>query len=518
MDEPREGSLAQMPVESQQSTTQWQQPQLRGNGRPRQRTSVSRADDEPPLLPVRRSLLEGPGFVKLRLALDIAALIFAVGIVVAARWGEMPQSPDIGLLMGLPPLTVLLLYTRGQYSQQLRAILADELTAAASAVSVASMALIAVAVTSGIDVRPGVTVAPVWALGFVFLACGRSALIALQRRQRMARRFARPALIVGAGLLGAHIARHLQERPEYGLRPIGFLDSDPLERPVRQDRRPPVLGSLEQLSEVAAAHQVVHVVFGFIHGSDRLLLPLVRQCQALGLRVSVLPRLFDAHSQYATIEPIGGLPLISLRPTNPRGWQFAAKHLLDRVGAALLVVVLAPLLAALALAVRLSSPGPVLFRQRRVGRDGQLFDLLKFRSMRIDPGGCDFRPRAGSAPGGVEGQDRRTGFGRWLRRSSLDELPQLFNVLKGEMSLIGPRPERPEFVDLFRGDIERYGERHRVKSGITGWAQVHGLRGQTSIVDRVEWDNYYIENWSLKLDLRVVALTVKLMLTGRAAE
>jgi lipopolysaccharide/colanic/teichoic acid biosynthesis glycosyltransferase len=152
-----------------------------------------------------------------------------------------------------------------------------------------------------------------------------------------------------------------------------------------------------------------------------------------------------------------------------------------------------------------------------VGRDGKLFDLYKFRSMRAAPDeaeGADgpapalqFLLGGDTAPGGVEGPDRRTPVGRLLRRTSLDELPQLINVLRGDMSLVGPRPERPEFVELFRQDIQRYGDRHRVRSGITGWAQVHGLRGQTSLAERVEWDNYYIAHWSLALDLKIMALT-----------
>jgi lipopolysaccharide/colanic/teichoic acid biosynthesis glycosyltransferase len=168
----------------------------------------------------------------------------------------------------------------------------------------------------------------------------------------------------------------------------------------------------------------------------------------------------------------------------------------------------------IAAAVKLTSPGDVLFRQRRVGRDCQPFELLKFRSMRAPEAHAGaFRPDTGSAPGGVEGDDRRTPIGRLLRRTSLDELPQLFNVLRGEMSLVGPRPERPEFVELFEAEIDRYGERHRVKAGITGWAQVHGLRGQTSIADRAEWDNHYIENWSLRLDLMILALTARAILS-----
>ena len=172
---------------------------------------------------------------------------------------------------------------------------------------------------------------------------------------------------------------------------------------------------------------------------------------------------------------------------------------------------LAPLVLAVALAVKLSSKGPVLFRQRRVGRDGQVFDMLKFRSMSLAPA-PPWRPDPGSAPGGVEGPDRRTFVGRFLRRTALDEIPQLVNVLKGEMSLIGPRPERPEFASLFGRDLARYTDRHRVKSGITGWAQVSGLRGQTSLADRVAWDNYYIENWSPALDVKILAMTVTAVL------
>jgi lipopolysaccharide/colanic/teichoic acid biosynthesis glycosyltransferase len=162
-----------------------------------------------------------------------------------------------------------------------------------------------------------------------------------------------------------------------------------------------------------------------------------------------------------------------------------------------------------------SSPGPVLFRQRRVGRDGRAFDLLKFRTMREARGAGEFEPPEGCAPGGVEGNDRRTKVGRHLRELSLDELPQFINVLRGDMSIVGPRPERPLFVKRFATEVDRYHDRHRVRSGITGWAQVHGLRGQTPIADRVEWDNWYIQNWSLRLDLRIVALTVGEVLRAR---
>jgi lipopolysaccharide/colanic/teichoic acid biosynthesis glycosyltransferase len=202
---------------------------------------------------------------------------------------------------------------------------------------------------------------------------------------------------------------------------------------------------------------------------------------------------------------------------DPKGWHFALKHAFDRVAAGVGLLLISPVFIVLALLVTFSSPGPIFFGQERIGRDGKVFSCLKFRSMRpVDPADADFKPTAGTAPGGVEGVDRRTRIGKIMRKTSLDELPQLINVLRGDMSMVGPRPERPSFVELFEMQVRRYGDRHRVKAGITGWSQVHGLRGQTSIADRAEYDNYYIENWSLILDFRILILTFLAVL--RSAE
>ena len=271
----------------------------------------------------------------------------------------------------------------------------------------------------------------------------------------------------------------------------------------------PVLGSAEDLDGVVRRTRTRNLIVAFSSVADARVSRLIQRCQELGIEVSVVPRMFDTINNRVVYDTVGGLPLLSFTTVNPKGLQFALKHAFDRAFAALLLFVLAPVLACTALAVRLTSRGPILFRQRRVGRDGTLFDLYKFRSMRIERDVAEVELTLGRdvAPGGVEGADRRTPIGRFLRRTSLDELPQLFNVLRGEMSIIGPRPERPEFVELFRQDVARYGDRHRVKSGITGWAQVHGLRGQTSLAERVEWDNYYIVHWSLALDVKILALT-----------
>jgi exopolysaccharide biosynthesis polyprenyl glycosylphosphotransferase len=339
---------------------------------------------------------------------------------------------------------------------------------------------------------------------------------ALQAAARQARRHGAgtvPTLIVGAGVVGRQLERRMRQHPELGFTPVGFLDDDP--SPLGQlDAGHPaiVLGPTAALPEVVQRSGARHVVFSFTRAPDSEVLPLLRECQREGIDVSVMPRLFENVNGRVRVEQLAGLPLLALRQTNPRGWQFAVKHGSDRVVAALLLILLSPVMAGVALAVRLSSPGPILYRQERVGRDGRPFRLLKFRSMRVTDAEVDFAlveslEIAGLGPGGIEGEDRRTFVGRFLRRSGLDELPQLVNVLRGEMSIVGPRPERPEFADRFGERLRRYDDRHLVRAGITGWAQVNGLRGQTSIAERIEWDNWYIQNWSLGLDLLAIALT-----------
>jgi exopolysaccharide biosynthesis polyprenyl glycosylphosphotransferase len=442
----------------------------------------------------------------LRPTLDLLGLVFA--LLATLRWPNEPVPLSEGWpLLLFPPLVMFLLLVRGMYERRLRPTILDGVVPIAGSISVATMAVVALEVyVAEAPIEPGVA-AHLWACAMLAVGGARCALLLVQRRARRAGLDGRPTLIVGAGAVGTRLARRLADRPEYGLAPVGFLDANPLQ--TDHGSGVPVLGSPDELDWVAQVTGAEHVVIAFSSEPDERLLDLVRRCEALNLDVSLVPRLFESLNHRATYEPLGGTPLVGLRPVHPKGWQFTVKHVVDRLAGGLLILLFAPLMAAIALAVRVSSPGPIIFRQRRVGRDGTVFDLYKFRSMRMPeatPAG--FTLGADSAPGGVEGADRRTLIGRLLRRTSLDELPQFFNVLRGEMSLVGPRPERPEFVELFETDIRRYGDRHRVKSGVTGWAQVHGLRGQTSLADRVEWDNYYIEHWTLGLDVKILALTV----------
>lgn len=461
-----------------------------------------------------RWILEGPGWDIMRPTVDFVlmcvAVLIALGGVSAATHASAVRAP----LLALPPLAMLFLFLRGLYRTRLRALVLDGLIPIVSAVSFAAMAAITLGLLANGRAPDQRDAVRAWFLAVLAVSAGRIILYVAQRWARAHRLVGKPVLILGAGLIGSQVARRLQAHPEYGLVPVGFLDSDPRTIAEVGGRDMPVLGMVENLDEVVRESGVQHLIVAFSSVADFRVSQLVQRCQELGVEVSVVPRMFDTINNRVGYDTVGGLPLMSFTTVNPKGWQFALKHACDRIMAVTMLVVLAPLMLLTALAVKLTSPGPVLFRQRRVGRDGRPFDLYKFRSMHMpapnesgEPESTAFLARD-TAPGGVEGEDRRTPVGRFLRRSSLDELPQLINVLRGEMSMIGPRPERPEFVELFTDDVTRYGDRHRVKAGITGWAQVHGLRGQTSLAERVEWDNYYIANWSLGLDMKILALTV----------
>lgn len=468
-------------------------------------------------------LFEGPGWRNLRVGTDLFAIVAAPLAALAAAPDDLAGDGRT-LLWLLGPMVMALMAIWGLYASRTQPKIMDAVAKIIAATSLATIILIACAAFIEPSSQPAPLLARGWLYGMLFLIGTRLLLNWAQSRGRSAGLVAVPTLIVGAGVVSSHVEMRLTTQPRLGLRPVGYLDANPPPDEMVPDRSAPVLGTPDDLEQVVRQTGARHVVFGFLAGPDRELLPLMRRCEALGLQVSFVPRFFESVNVHLALEHLGGLPLFGLRPIDPKGWQFAIKHVFDRMLAGTLLVLLSPLLAGLAAATRLSSPGPVLFRQRRIGRDGHGFDMLKFRSMRLAPaataaatemaaaGGNLVAVPADVAPGGVEGDDRRTWVGTLMRSTSLDELPQLFNVLRGDMSLVGPRPERPEFVELFGSRIDRYQDRHRVRSGVTGWAQVHGLRGKTSLRDRVEWDNYYIENWSLGLDFKILVMTVAAIL------
>ncbi|HEY1689385.1 MAG TPA: exopolysaccharide biosynthesis polyprenyl glycosylphosphotransferase [Solirubrobacteraceae bacterium] len=463
-----------------------------------------------------QTLLEGKGWNALRAVCDFVLLYAAVVLSLGGMRSVLHASANTLPLLALPPLAMIALYLKGLYRVRMRALILDGLVPLLSAVSVAAMAADTIGLLINGHASNPTDLIRTWIYALVAIGLGRALLALAQRHARIAGAIGKPVLIVGAGIVGAQVARRLESHPEYGLVPVGFLDDEPRAVAEVGGREVPVLGTVEEIDQIVSQEKVRNVIVAFSSVADARLARLIQRSHDLGIEVSVVPRMFDTINNRIAYDPVGGLPLLSFSAVDPKGLQFTVKHAFDRLFAGLLLLFTAPVLGAIALAVRLSSPGPVLYRQRRVGRDGRSFALYKFRSMRLDPvasgdgeDAADIGTLLGgdTAPGGVEGQDRRTTIGKLLRKTSLDELPQFFNVLRGEMSVVGPRPERPEFVDLFQQDVVRYEDRHRVRSGITGWAQVNGLRGQTSLAERVEMDNYYIAHWSLGLDLKIILLT-----------
>jgi exopolysaccharide biosynthesis polyprenyl glycosylphosphotransferase len=330
------------------------------------------------------------------------------------------------------------------------------------------------------------------------LCVSRALAYGVIRWARRRRTLRETTLIVGAGPVGLKLARLMRERPEYGLEPIGFVD----EPSTDGDLPLPYLGPVHHLESVLATFDVQRVVVAFGRVREADWVSILRTAVVNDVEIHVVPRFFDIGmtSAGAGTDQIWGIPLWRVRRSVLHTAAWRAKRVFDVALAGLAVVVCAPLLGLLALAVRLSSPGPVLFRQCRIGQDGRRFDLLKFRSMRTSHDG---------ASSWAATAEHQTTVGRWLRRTSLDELPQLWNVIRGDMSLVGPRPERPLFAERFSADIAGYRDRHRLPVGLTGWAQVHGLRGDdTSLAERARFDNSYIEGWSLWLDVVILLRTV----------
>lgn len=459
------------------------------------------------------------------MALDVAMLVLAAVAAVASAPAAEVQTDTVAMAV-YSVLVLVTLRSLGLYRETFARHFLDNARSILGATALVAMAMTFMRVLVFDNQEAAEQAVRAWLFSTTYLVAARGGVHLFEMRLRRSGLGGEPTLIVGAGLVGRQFADRLLQRPEFGLNPVAFLDDDPLD--VGDDDRDtiPVLrsdpGSGDRfgpgLEAAIREHGVTQVVVSFSTISHQAELDLVRRCQELGVTVSVLPRLFEGVTDEIGLERVGGIPVISMHPADPRGWQYALKYAMDRLLALLAIVILSPILALAALATLVSLGRPIIFKQRRVGIDSREFDLFKFRTMRpAGPGEAseadlDDRLALGLAPGGIEGADRRSRVGAFLRRSSIDELPQLFNVLRGDMSLVGPRPERPTYASLFDESIYRYADRHRVKSGITGWAQVHGLRGETSIADRVEWDNYYIENRSFWLDLKILALTLPALL------
>jgi Undecaprenyl-phosphate glucose phosphotransferase len=340
-----------------------------------------------------------------------------------------------------------------------------------------------------------------WILTLLFVTLGRMVYYILRSRAQ-ARGWGRDrAVIVGTGDVGQMIFQKISYSPSLGYEVIGFVTRNGAANPPQNVLGVPVLGCADDLSRLIDEHGINEVIVALPEASHQEILGVIARCDRSTISIKVFPDVFQFIAGQVGIDDLGGLPLLSVRDVAMRGWKLTLKRAMDIVGSVAGLIFLSPFLLLTALLIKLESPGPVFYAQERMGLDAKPFMIVKFRSMRQDA------ERAG--PGWTTRDDpRRTRLGAWLRRLSIDEFPQFINVLIGDMSLVGPRPERPVYVEQFKRSIPRYMDRHREKSGLTGWAQVNGLRGDTSITERTKYDLWYIENWSLLLDFKIILRTV----------
>jgi exopolysaccharide biosynthesis polyprenyl glycosylphosphotransferase len=399
-------------------------------------------------------------------------------------------------------LTVAIFAAGGLYRPRRHVSVLDELPSLCGRL-LASAGVVAIIAAMRHDSVDYVTGLMRWvACSAVLVIVGRAitrTVVVIARRQRWV---SHNALVVGSGPVAAELSRLLRRNPRYGLRFVGCVDDPPAE-----GESPPLVGTLAGIEQAIETVEADVLVVAEPRCSEAALMELLRRPGCAACDLWMVPLLWGSRSQGRVPDHIGAIPVVHIRHTTLGGPRWALKRASDIVVASLTLLVLSPVFALCAIATRLTIGRGIFFRQERIGRHGKPFKVIKFRTMRADDEDAGTR-------WSIADDDRVGPVGRFLRRTSLDELPQFWNILRGDMTVVGPRPERPYFVEKFSAELPDYAMRHRVPVGLTGLAQVSGLRGDTPISDRARFDNYYIENWSLWLDVKVVLRTIAEVLRG----
>jgi Undecaprenyl-phosphate glucose phosphotransferase len=511
----------------------------------RARPGAARADPAG-VPPLRRwqALTLAPAFLVLVDVLAIGAgfvLAYVVRFVL-----EIPAASEIhsarayaGLMAVATPVTLVAFLAYGLYERRHLISAVDQWFRLATAVLVGLVITVAV---SSFVVRGWPDYSRLL-LGYLWVGCtgmaGAGRFAWVRWRDALARRgvAVRTVLVVGTGPAAERVAHHFQQLPHLGYRVIGFLDGG-LPAPVQASSvpalgaddgseavrpapapaagepafpAPPVVGRLQDFDAVLAALRPNEIILADPTLTNQEMLDIVNRCEGIPVAIRIFPDVFQMLVSEAALVNLRGLPLVGIHAVELEAWQRTVKRLFDVAFSATLLVLASPLMLLIALLVKLDSPGPVFYTQERVGQDGKRFHVIKFRSMIHEAEAVTGRFWT------VREDPRRTRLGRWLRRLSLDELPQFINVLVGDMSVVGPRPERPMFVAQFSEAMPGYLRRLREKAGITGWAQINGLRGDSSIEERTKYDLYYVDNWSLWLDLKIIIRTIPLLFRDQNA-
>jgi Undecaprenyl-phosphate glucose phosphotransferase len=340
-----------------------------------------------------------------------------------------------------------------------------------------------------------------WVMGFLFLTASRLFIRKALNALRAKGFNLRHALIAGTGELARKILQKIEISPELGIQLVGFLTSKRKETGKKLEGIP-IIGVYEEIDKILKKHKIDIVFVSLTIDEYKYLSMIIKKLQGHLLDIKVVPGTCEFITLRGGVDELDGLPMVSLQNSPLYGWNKVFKRSFDLIVATLILSIVSPIMVVISMSVKTTSKGTILYRQERIGMDGHPFRMLKFRTMRMD---------AEKETGPIwtkENDPRRTKIGAFLRKTSLDELPQLFNVLKGEMSLVGPRPERPDFVKEFKDRIPLYMLRHKIKAGMTGWAQINGWRGNTSLERRIEYDLHYIQHWSIGFDLRIMLRTL----------
>ncbi|MBS2033114.1 MAG: undecaprenyl-phosphate glucose phosphotransferase [Deltaproteobacteria bacterium] len=446
--------------------------------------------------------------IKAILDLLMVAAAFAIAYVLRFQFeflrplplGFAPERETLSLLVAIVVVWPVVFSTQGLYASGRAKTHFDELFGVFKATVVGTLIVVAITYFGREERYSRLTLGLFALLAFVLVSIARVAFREVLRALRRRGHNLRDILVIGAGELGQQVVRSLRDHQELGFRVAGFL-SRKAEKVGSDVEGAKVLGTLDDLDRVLAETHADQVIIALPSEEQAGLKKLVHQLTFHTVDVKVVPDLYQYITLSGGLEEFGGLPIVSLQHGPLQGWSWVAKRAFDVFFSLVALALLAPVMLVAAVLVKLTSKGPVFYAQERMGMDGEVFRILKFRSMRTDS-------EVAGAQMASKVDPRRTAFGTFIRKTSIDELPQLFNVLMGDMSMVGPRPERPVFIEEFKKQIPRYHLRHKVKAGITGWAQINGLRGQTSIEKRIEYDLYYIENWSLVLDFKICVRTV----------
>lgn len=423
-------------------------------------------------------------------------------------WFEETGSPSPSIAFYLAvafvvlPSYWLLFKLYGLYRFRLNLSVLEVLPNIISAVTLASMVLLSgtILVFPPVHYSRNVIVLS-WFLLIVCVSLMRFVVYQLQKLGRRHGWYMKRTLVLGAGNVGQACARKIIENTGLGLSFVGFIDEHP-QKNVREDGSLPVFDDYGQLESILEQYKIQHMIVAFSKDRHDLIVSLMERCRPYRVEFTIVPRLYEVFSNRVGVEHIRGLPVIGLKRGSITGLQAFVKRSMDIGIAALTIVLASPVMLLTGIAIKLDSRGPIFYQQVRLGKKEKPFEMIKFRSMRLDA-------EAGGEAGWSTARDeRRTRVGRVIRPLGIDELPQLVNVIRGDMSLVGPRPERPEHVESFIERIPSYAARHRVRPGLTGWAQINGLRGDTDIHERVEHDIYYIENWNPWFDIKILLMTI----------